>query len=150
MSRRGPAIVLRIRQDPLPRPRLIWNDNVSFRPSLMKQPSDHPRNQHNLARHQSNNPRLCHIHPVVACGHCANMYREEKIRAFLHLAIGQIRMQFCHFSPHITAHLEPPVGSLGFCAFSICPITCSNDLATLMSLRALASTKAHLSLSANF
>lgn len=50
---------------------------------------------------------------------------------------------------HMTAHLLPPVGSLGFCDFSICPIMSSNALVTFSLYRALASVHAQAHFSAS-
>lgn len=51
---------------------------------------------------------------------------------------------------YITLHLLPPVGSPGFCDFSISAIICSNAFPTLVFNRALASVKLQLNSSANF
>ena len=51
---------------------------------------------------------------------------------------------------YMTLHLLPPVGSLGFCDFSISAIICSNAFPTLLFNRALASVKLQLNSSANF
>lgn len=51
-------------------------------------------------------------------------------------------------STHMTQHLFPPVGSLGFWAFSISAIMFSKALETLVFRRALASVKPHLKSSA--
>jgi len=55
-------------------------------------------------------------------------------------------------TPHhiISQVFPPPVGSLGFWAFSICPIMSSNALVTFSLNRALASVLAHLNSSASF
>ena len=51
---------------------------------------------------------------------------------------------------YMTLHLLPPVGSPGFCDFSISAIICSNAFPTLLFNRALASVKLQLNSSANF
>lgn len=51
---------------------------------------------------------------------------------------------------YITLHLLPPVGSPGFCDFSISATICSNAFPTLVFNRALASVKLQLNSSANF
>lgn len=50
----------------------------------------------------------------------------------------------------MTLHLLAPVGSPGFCDFSISAIICSNAFPTLLFNRALASVKLQLNSSANF
>ena len=50
---------------------------------------------------------------------------------------------------YMTLHLLPPVGSPGFCDFSISAIICSNAFPTLIFNRALASVKLQLNSSAN-
>ena len=50
---------------------------------------------------------------------------------------------------YMTLHLLPPVGSPGFCDFSISAINCSNAFPTLLFSRALASVKLQLNSSAN-
>lgn len=51
---------------------------------------------------------------------------------------------------YMMLHLPPPVGSPGFCNFSISAIICSNAFPTLWFNRALASVKLQLNSSANF
>ena len=51
---------------------------------------------------------------------------------------------------YMTLHLLPPVGSPGFCDFSISAIICSNAFPTLLFNRALASVKLQLNSSASF
>ena len=51
---------------------------------------------------------------------------------------------------YMTLHLLPPVGSPGFCDFSISAINCSNAFPTLLFSRALASVKLQLNSSAKF
>ena len=51
---------------------------------------------------------------------------------------------------YMTLHLLPPVGSPGFCDFSISAIICSKAFPTLLFNRALASMKLQLNSSANF
>lgn len=51
---------------------------------------------------------------------------------------------------YMTLHLLPPVGSPGFCDFSISAIICSNAFPTFLFNRALASVKLQLNSSANF
>lgn len=51
---------------------------------------------------------------------------------------------------YMMLHLLPPVGSPGFCDFSISAIICSNAFPTFSFNRALASVKLQLNSSANF
>lgn len=102
-------------------------------------------------KHRNNGwPSSSEVYSAFVC----SVYCDQEAVSFITPSVSQSKYKICCStrtpSSHITEHLPPPVGSLGFCDFSISAIMVSKARETLVFNLALASVKPQWNSSASF